>query len=140
MRTQRWTGRFFEDLALHQIGFKVIIGHEDGLCPSPTTEIRNFTVVDSSGVHAFPLSFCDCFGHPHHRIQLLRAGWLPASIKQPRTAFTFDCLETFQLLNLQGKVSAHDFCKSLDHKSDSTGLKNFPVCIYLYIMLVMRYD
>jgi hypothetical protein len=54
-------------------------------------------------------------------MQLLQSTWFPASLDRPQTAFTFDVLDTFQLLNLQGKISAYDFYYSLDHKTDNTG-------------------
>lgn len=127
LESQRWTGTHFEDLKLREIDFRIVIGHETGSCPNPGPFIEDFTVVDTSGIHVLPVSFCQCLGRPHVRVQLLRTGWFPASLKQPRSAFTFDCLETFQLLNLQGKLSAHDFCKTLDQISDATSLKYFPV-------------
>ena len=34
----------------------------------------------------------------------------------------FNVLNTFQLITLQGKVSAFDYYYSLKHKSDNTGL------------------
>lgn len=117
-------------MQLREIGFSVVIGHEVGSCPRPAATINNFTVVDTSGIHIFPVSFCQCIGHVHPRIQLLRAGWFPASLERPRSAFTFDCLETFQYLNLQGKLSAHGYCKTLDQISDATSLSNFPVLIF----------
>lgn len=115
---KRWTGTYFEDIQLRDIGFRIVIGHEVGSCPCPGPPIEDFTVVNTSGLHIIPVSFCQCLGHPHIRIQLLRSGWFPASLGRPRSAFTFDCLETFQLLNLQGKLSAHDYCKALDQISD----------------------
>lgn len=117
---------------MRDIGLRIVIGHESGSCPNPGTSINDFTVMDTSGIHVLPLSFCQCLGHPHVRIQLLRTGWLPASLERPRSAFTFDCLEMFQLLNQQGKLSAHDYCKTLAQISDATSLKHFPVCYIFY--------
>lgn len=118
---------YFEDLQLREIGFSIVIGHEGGSCPRPGPLINDFTILDTSGIHVVPVSFCQCPTAPHVRIQLLRTGWFPATLERPRSAFTFDCLETFQLLNLQGKLSAHDYCKTLDHISDATSQKYFPV-------------
>lgn len=43
-------------------------------------------------------------------------------MERPNSAFTFDVLNTFQLLNLQGKLSAHDFYQALVHKTDNLGI------------------
>jgi len=98
------------------------MGHEGGPCPYPDHAIKDFTVVDISGIYTITLRFCACVGAPHARDQLLAASWFPASLDRPQTAFTFDVLDTFQLLNLQGKISAFDFYYSLDHKTDNTGV------------------
>lgn len=39
---------------------------------------------------------------------------------RPKSGFTFDVLNTFHLLTLQGKVSAYDFYSTLQHKTDNT--------------------
>ena len=98
------------------------LGHNGCPCPLPAPLIKDFTVVDTSGIHTLRVRFCECIGAPVTRQQLLACSWFPASLDRPHTAFTFDVLETFQLLNLQGKVTAYDFYYSLDHKTDNTGV------------------
>ena len=105
------------------------MGHEGDSCPYPDHSIKDFAVVDISGIHTITLRFCACVGAPHARNQLLAASWFPASLDRPQTAFTFDVLDTFQLLNLQGKISAFDFYYSLDHKTDNTGVCSVQVHI-----------
>jgi hypothetical protein len=105
----------------------MVIGHDNGTCRLPSSAVKNFTVVDTSGIHTLPVCFCECSGAPHRRIQLLRAGWMPASLERPRSAFTFDVLDTFHLLTLQGKISAFDFYYALEHKSDNTGQRKLKV-------------
>ena len=46
----------------------------------------------------------------------------PASVAQPRTAFTFDVLELFHHQTLQGKTTAWDFYNALAHFTDNSGL------------------
>ncbi|GBE89394.1 hypothetical protein SCP_1600550 [Sparassis crispa] len=41
----------------------------------------------------------------------------------PRTAFTFDYLNTFHLLTLQGKLNLYDYYKAILRKMDNTGLE-----------------
>ena len=99
---------------MQQLGIEVHLGHHGQHCPHPENPIKDFTVVDVSGIHTITLRFCACPGAPHARYQLLQSSWFPSSLDRPHTAFTFDVLDTFQLLNLQGKLSAYDFYYSLD--------------------------
>ncbi|KZP28679.1 hypothetical protein FIBSPDRAFT_728847 [Athelia psychrophila] len=122
-RLQRWQGTYFADESLQNIGLEVQVGHEDTDCNNPIPKSITFEVVDMSGQHTVTLSFCGCPGAAHPRVQLLRIGWFPASVDRPNTAFTFDMLNTFQLLNLQGKLSAYDFYHSLLHKTDNMGIQ-----------------
>ncbi|KZP18044.1 hypothetical protein FIBSPDRAFT_717468, partial [Athelia psychrophila] len=127
-RIQRWNGTYFEDETLQNIGLQIQLGHDGQDCPAPAplTKSTDFEVIDTSGQHTVTISFCGCPGfgvsHYHPRIQLLRMQWLPATTDRPNTAFTFDVLNTFQLLSLQGKLSAYDFYQSLVHKTDNLGI------------------
>lgn len=56
------------------------------------------------------------------RTQLLREGWFPATLSRPQTVFTFECLEFFHELTLQGKTSLYDFYHTLIRRSDNAGL------------------
>jgi hypothetical protein len=101
------------------------LGHNGSPCPSPGALQTNFTVVDVSGIHQINLRYCECHhvvGGSRSHIQLLRARWYPSTVAYPRNAFTFDLLDTFHLITLQGKLSAYDFYNALHHKSDNTGL------------------
>jgi len=46
---------------------------------------------------------------------------------RPQSGFTFDVLNTFHLLTLQGKVSAYDFYSTLQHKTDNTRISDVKV-------------
>jgi len=119
---------------LQQLGLKVQLGHDGDLCQFPSADTVDFTVIDTSGVHNVTVSFCECLGAVHRRFQLLRASWMPASLDRPKSAFTFDVLDTFHLLTLQGKISAYDYYYSLAHKSDNTGLQNLKVRVLFYFI------
>lgn len=70
------------------------------------------------------IEFCDC-GHGgvlHDRTQFLRARWLPVTFLRPRTVFTFDVLETFHELTLQGKTTPYDFYHSILRRHDNAEL------------------
>lgn len=105
------------------MGLTVHLGHRGHSCPTPAAIVDNFTVVDTLGVHHVKLVYCGCVGAPIRRLQLLRLSWFPGSLDRPKTAFTFDVLNTFHLLNLQGKISLYDFYYAMEHKNDNAGLK-----------------
>lgn len=84
-------------------------------------------VVDLSGLHVVGLVFCGCVGAPKNDIQLLRAQWFPGTIKDPHSAYTFDILNTFHILNLQGKLSLYDFYQSIHRKCDNVGVREYKV-------------
>ncbi|KAM6490236.1 hypothetical protein JOM56_014213 [Amanita muscaria] len=109
-RIEIWNGRFF-----------AVLGHGGASCPLPSTGPANFCIFDTSGIHYISVNFCDC-RIIHQRTQLLRARWFPATFNRPKTAFTFDCLDTFHELTLQGKTPLYDFYHTVLHKTDNLEL------------------
>ncbi|KIK75853.1 hypothetical protein PAXRUDRAFT_18623 [Paxillus rubicundulus Ve08.2h10] len=71
------------------------------------------TVVDVSGIHIVAICPCKCPQQSPFWAQLLQIGLYPATQKSPRTAFTFQSLESFRLMNLECKVMAMSFYKYL---------------------------
>lgn len=59
--------------------------------------------------------------------QLLRAMLFPASWQTPKTAFTFEVLESLESLSSYGRLSAYDYYHSLRRLSDAQGTENWPV-------------
>jgi hypothetical protein len=84
-------------------------------------------VVDLDSIHEVQLDFCACRGAPERNAQLLERRLFPATTENPETAFTFRCLEFFQMLNFMGKISALDFWHSLVRLTDNTGSLHVPV-------------
>jgi len=88
-------------------------------------------IADLSGIHVVDVQFCACLGATgttlSHYIQLLRFSCFPSTTTRPQSAFTFDILNTFHLLTLQGKVSAYDFYSALEHKTDNTRISHVKV-------------
>jgi hypothetical protein len=126
---QRWTGFFFDDTTLRNMGLVVSLNHVGEMCPSPSAP-TDLVVMDVSGVHTVMVTFCECYhsvGGSHVRSQLLRHRWFPATVARPRTVFTFDVLDSFHLLTLQGKTSAYDYYLSIEHKTDNTGISSIKV-------------
>ena len=76
---KRWTGAYFEDIQLRDLGFKIMLGHEVGvcLCPSPLSMIsqswtyRVFTYslylsAIALVILIYACSFCALDGSPPH--------------------------------------------------------------------------
>jgi hypothetical protein len=81
-------------------------------------------VVHTNGIHSLKIQLCSCHGdRSHSKFQLLRCSWLPATTENPWTAFTFDLLDSYLLLSLQGKVSREDYYLSISRLTDNTGLE-----------------
>jgi hypothetical protein len=57
----------------------------------------------------------------------MRVCWWPATARAPQTCATFAVVRLFRTLNCLGKVSAHDFLKSLELLTNSDGLSPVPV-------------
>jgi hypothetical protein len=80
--------------------------------------------MDLNGLHNVRVTFCTCdpnlqWGERYR--QLLRMRWYPASFSRPRTAFSFDLLETYHKVTLQGKLNLYDFYHAIMQKSDNQG-------------------
>jgi len=128
---QKWNGKFFEKTSLSALGLRIQLGHDGDKCPIPISGPQNFVVFDVSGAHTVNVDFCDC--NPlqplDRRVQLLRRGWFPATLARPQTAFTFEFLEVFHELTLQGKVNLYDFYHTILHRTDNANLNTSIVSV-----------
>ncbi|KAH9894841.1 hypothetical protein C8Q73DRAFT_645213, partial [Cubamyces lactineus] len=130
-RIEMWTGETFRRSSLRDLGLVVQLGHNDGTeCPSPSSHTRRIVVGDVTGVQAVTVRFCECLDGSNdftrEWAQLLRQGWFPATTLRPKTAFTFQLLDTFQELNFQGKTNLFDFWRTIERLTDNSGdHKNF---------------
>ena len=121
--SQRWQNGFFDRSSLHSLGFICHLGHDGNPCTmgSPSHDL---TIIDANGWHKVQVRFCGCDAsapwHERYR-QLLRMRWYPASFNRPRTAFSFDLLDTYHKITLQGKLNLYDFYLSIMQKSDNQG-------------------
>lgn len=121
--TQCWKDNFFDRTSLHSLGYTCHLGHDGDVCPADSP-YRQLTIIDINGWHKVRVRFCKCgaggISHEHYR-QLLRMEWYPASFNRPKTAFTFDLLETYHKVTLQGKLNLYDFYHAIVQKSDNQG-------------------
>ncbi|KAJ7028998.1 hypothetical protein C8F04DRAFT_963379 [Mycena alexandri] len=124
---QEWNGRFFERRALVDLGLVVQLGHPPGsACRAPLQASKDFVVIDVTGVHKVAVNYCLCDSKLEKRQQLMRVCWWPATARDPQTCATFGVVRLFQMLNCLGKVSAHDFLRSLELLSNKDGLSRPP--------------
>jgi hypothetical protein len=99
--------------------------HGGAPCPNLSSGPPNFCMFNISGVHHLSIDFCDCRtnGIVHNHTQLLCARWFPSTFNRPQTVFTFDCLDTFHELTLQGKTTLYNFYYLVLHKTDNLELQ-----------------
>ena len=125
-------------MTLESLGLVINLGHPTDICPV-APDIRRIFVIDLSGYHFVCVRFCACsrssFLEPYR--QLLRFGWFPASQLRPKTAFTFDLLDTYHKISLQGKLNLYDFYTSTMQKTDNCGRSKTKVCRF-FGALMMR--
>ncbi|KAK7017907.1 hypothetical protein VNI00_018519 [Paramarasmius palmivorus] len=126
---EHWNGKFFERTSLAKLGLVVQLGHPVGVkCANPKRVRTGFVVADRHGVQEdVLLSKCECrdvsvAGELWQ--QLLRYGLYPATVEEPRTAFTVSVLEHFHTLTLQGKVSLYDYYHALESLTDHSGVSD----------------
>ncbi|KAF7342709.1 CxC2 domain-containing protein [Mycena sanguinolenta] len=122
----RWTGVFFVKTLLQSLGQCIQFGHAPReKCANSQTGHHDFVVLHDNRIHRVNVDFCSCDSaervEPY--LQLLRAGWYPASDERPQTAATFIVLDKFHLDTLQAKMTPYDFYTVLERLTDNTGVK-----------------
>ncbi|KAJ7699780.1 hypothetical protein B0H14DRAFT_3528323 [Mycena olivaceomarginata] len=74
----------------------------------------------------YPAIFSTCGGNIMEQQQLMRVCWWPATARAPQTCATFAVIRLFRTLNCLGKVSVHDFLKSLELLTNNDALNPVP--------------
>ncbi|KAJ6451151.1 hypothetical protein C8R45DRAFT_848553 [Mycena sanguinolenta] len=124
---EEWNGKYFERRSLYDLGLVIQLGHPPGYsCQTSRPAHKNFVVIDVTGIHNVRVHFCECDARIKHRQQLMRVRWWPATVKDPQTCATFAVVRLFQIMNCLGKVSAHDFVRSLELLTNNDGLSPPP--------------
>ncbi|KAF8151201.1 hypothetical protein K438DRAFT_1623891 [Mycena galopus ATCC 62051] len=137
---QEWNGNFFVRRSLKDLGLVIQLGHPPGFsCDSPLRAHTHFVVIDVTGIHYVNVNFCQCDGNIEHRQQLMRVRWWPATARDPRTCATFGVVRLFQIMNCLGKISAHDFLRSLELLTNNDGLNPLPDCRRAFRHIVRQY-
>ncbi|KAJ7016992.1 hypothetical protein C8F04DRAFT_1280235 [Mycena alexandri] len=120
---EEWNQEYFERCTLYELGLVMQLGHPPGFtCPTAKPADKDFVIIDVTGIHYVRLNFCECDARIAHRQQLMRVRLWPATVKNPQTCATFAVVRMFQILNCLGKVSAHDFVRTLELLTNNDGL------------------
>ncbi|KAJ7027741.1 hypothetical protein C8F04DRAFT_964879 [Mycena alexandri] len=126
-RVYLWDGEFFKKTPLATLGLRIQLGHNPlERCTAPEPARKGFVTLHTNGIHEVELAFCGCerassAGTPD--IQLLRAGWFPATHERPHTAATFAVMDQYQQETCQAKVTMYDFYGVLEKLTGNTGIK-----------------
>jgi hypothetical protein len=106
--------RFFKHVTLESLGLSINLGHSGDCCPV-YTETQKILVVGLSGHHTVRVRFSKCSknGYLENFKQLMQVGWYPALVLRPRTVFTFDLLDMYHKISLQGKLKLSDFYNAI---------------------------
>ncbi|KAJ7204381.1 hypothetical protein GGX14DRAFT_569495 [Mycena pura] len=122
----QWTGVYFKKMSLKVHGLRVQIGHPPGeKCTRRFAGHSEFIVLHVNGIHDVTVDFCGCKNQSvAWYIQLLQAGWYPATTDRPQTCATIACLDHYQALSLHTKTSAYDYYSLLEYLTDATSAKH----------------
>ncbi|KAF8994207.1 hypothetical protein BDZ89DRAFT_972414, partial [Hymenopellis radicata] len=113
----------FNKVTLRSMGLRVYLGHDDGSrCFMPRVDPHPIVVMHVTGLHEVSVRYCNCLESIPRRQQLLRFGWYPATVHQPKTCATLQLLDLFHGLTLNGKLSAYNFYKTLVYITDALGI------------------
>ncbi|KAJ7848834.1 hypothetical protein B0H14DRAFT_2356572 [Mycena olivaceomarginata] len=122
-----WNGVYFFKKSLKDLGLRIQLGHHPPRerCTNRQAGHQDFVVLHDNGIHRVNVDFCACDEgtREEHYIQLLRAGWYPATDDKPQTAATFLVLDKFHLQTLQAKTTAYDFYAVLERLTNNVGVK-----------------
>ena len=137
---QKWNGSFFVKTTLQTLSLRYQLSHSGAPCPCPQAGLKNFVVFDISGPHRLAINYCQCSDEPlSNWVQLLCERWFPAMLLRLQTVFTFDCLETFHELTLQGKTNLYNYYHTLLRLSDNASLST-PIVSQYTICLIPGSD
>lgn len=110
------------------LGYVINLGHGGEPCPHtiPNSDLF-FHIVDINGVHDTKVRFCGCLPQVDRAFQLLQHQLFPATMSRPKMAFTFQLLDFYNILHVEGKISAYDFIGSIRRTTDNVFTHNVTV-------------
>ncbi|EIN10007.1 hypothetical protein PUNSTDRAFT_133777 [Punctularia strigosozonata HHB-11173 SS5] len=117
-RLERWNEKYFEDSSLDSLGYTLRMCPLGERCGNPVPAHRNFVAFHTNGYHRLRVMFCGC-GTALKYEQLLSFRLFPATSTEPQTVFSFEFLNLFHLLTLQGKLTLHDYYQAIIRCTDN---------------------
>ncbi|KAJ7758846.1 hypothetical protein DFH07DRAFT_867964 [Mycena maculata] len=126
-KIMEWNGDWFIESSLASVGLRIQLGHAPfSRCTAPEAANKGFVVMHTNGIHEVTVDFCGCehaayAGPP--KIQILRAGWFPATNERPQTCATMEMLNDFHFCTLQAKMTMYDYYAVLEKKTNNIGIK-----------------
>src|SRR3981189_77002 len=99
-----------------------------------TVPQSKLVVVHTTGVFQHSVRWCYCPGCPRRHLQLLRARLYPASMKRPKTVFTFDVLDHSTADAMECKTPAQSFFRKLRRLTNNAFPQRVPVSNHFVIM------
>jgi hypothetical protein len=127
-RIERWDEGSFERTSLAHLSLPVYIGHRGhngAQCPHGTVP-TDVVVIHTNGIHTINAHFCPLKTSNKATI-LVESKLFPASLRNPRTVFTFDMLRTFQMINFESRTSMWDYYDSLVRLTNNVIPSSVPV-------------
>ncbi|KAI0702993.1 hypothetical protein BC835DRAFT_1410783 [Cytidiella melzeri] len=125
-RIQEWVGDFFRKVSLKTLGLVVQLGNHTAQSKCVLPNCKRLVVLHTNGVHEVTVNFCGCCNDVETYQQLLRALWYPVTPLQPESCTTFELMDLFHILNLQGNLTVYNFFKSLEILTDGWQLEGVP--------------
>ncbi|KAK7047130.1 hypothetical protein VNI00_006795 [Paramarasmius palmivorus] len=93
------------------------LGHGGQRCPNARTS-HQISITHTNGIHSTRVYWCHCTDTSTSKIrQLMQAGLFPATVTNPKVAFTMAAMKDFSLLQMEGKMNAHDYMATLLRKT-----------------------
>lgn len=159
---KKWTGKFFDQADLGDLGLTINLGHDGGLCPmqlkhsdeveewidednislaSNDTECtekksvfsdHKMVFVDSSGICKREVKWCLCSTAAPHHLQLLQMRFFPATLTNPSTSFTFRVLDLFHIEAMECKTAALNFYSKLKRLTNNSLPHTVPVSVVYF--------
>jgi CxC2 like cysteine cluster associated with KDZ transposases len=115
-----------EEISLSKLGLVTFFGHGGEICPM-VTQTYTLTILHIDGFHNISVGYCGCASALPPHLQLFDGRLFPASIDNPKTAFSFELLRQYQIHHLEGKGSAYSYIQSLYRLTNDEGLVEIPV-------------
>lgn len=134
------SAQFWKRLSLSELGMVINFGHSGTKCIWAPHEPRSITLMHEYGIHTVKFRFCKCEGADRSAMQLLRAGFWPATWKRPVTAFSIETLREFSLLSTHCHATAMDFCAYLRRRADALDTEDKAVSVQLLGRIAETYS